>query len=71
LSPSGSRLGGITEIVDRYGAVASPSPEKMAEAVTKVLESHYDREDMRKYAFGKSGGGNMERFLSLLGSLVK
>jgi hypothetical protein len=38
--------------VDRYGVVASPSPEKMAEATTKVLEAHYDREEMMRYAFG-------------------
>jgi len=29
----GSRLGGIPDIVDRYSAVASLSPEKIAEAV--------------------------------------
>jgi len=45
-----------------FGAVVSP--EKMAEAVAKVSETHYDREEMRKYAFGKLGGGNVERFLS-------
>jgi len=38
----GSGLGGISEIVDKYGAVA-PSPEEVAEAVAKVLEAHYDR----------------------------
>ncbi len=37
-------LGGIPEIVDKYGAVAPPSPEKVAEAVAKVLEAHYDRD---------------------------
>jgi glycosyltransferase involved in cell wall biosynthesis len=67
----GSRLGGIPEIVDRYGAVAPPSPERIAEAVAKVLDSRYDREDMRKYTFGKFGGSNAEGFLSLLASLVK
>jgi glycosyltransferase involved in cell wall biosynthesis len=67
----GSGLGGIPEVVDRYDAVASPLPEKMAEAVAKVLDSRYDREDMRKYTFGKFGGGNAEEFLSLLASLVK
>jgi glycosyltransferase involved in cell wall biosynthesis len=66
----GSGLGGIPEIVDRYGAVVSPSPEKIAEAVANFLETHYDREDMRKYAFEKFSGGNVERFLSLLVSLV-
>ena len=60
----GSGLGGIPEIVDRYGAVAPPSPERIAEAVAKVLETHYDREDMRKYVFEKFGGGDVERFLS-------
>jgi glycosyltransferase involved in cell wall biosynthesis len=67
----GSGLGGIPEIVDRYGAVTPPSPEEVAEAVAKVLETHYDREEIRKYAFEKFGGGNVERFLSLLQSLVK
>jgi glycosyltransferase involved in cell wall biosynthesis len=60
----GSRLGGIPEIVDRYSAVAPPLPEKIAEAVVKVLDSRYDREEMRKYAFEKFGGGKVERFLS-------
>jgi glycosyltransferase involved in cell wall biosynthesis len=60
----GSRLGGIPEIVDRYGAVAPPSPEKIVEAVAKVLETRYYREETRNYAFGKSGGGNVDRFLS-------
>jgi len=67
----GSGLGGIPEIVDRYGAVAPPLPERIAEAVEKVLKTHYGREDMRKYAFEKFGDGNVERFLSLLASLVK
>ncbi len=35
----GSGLGGI---------VAPPSPEKIAEAVAKVLEAHYDRDFMPK-----------------------
>ncbi len=60
----GSGLGGVPEIVDKYGAVALPLPEKIAEAVAKVLDSHYDREEMMKYAFGKFSGGNVERFLS-------
>ncbi len=42
----GSGLGGIPEIVDKYGAVAPPSPEEVAEAVAKVLEAHYDRDFM-------------------------
>ena len=67
----GSGLGGFPEVVDRYGVVAPPLPEKVAEAVAKVLDSRYDREDMRKYTFGKFGGGNAEGFLSLLASLVK
>ncbi len=46
----GSGLGGIPEIVDKYSAVALPSPERIAEAVAKVLEAHYDREEMRLYA---------------------
>jgi hypothetical protein len=50
--------------MDRYDVVASPSPEKIAEAVAKVLETRYDREEMRRYAFDKFGGGNVERFLS-------
>jgi glycosyltransferase involved in cell wall biosynthesis len=59
----GSGLGGIPEIVDRYGAVTPPMPGKIAEAMVKVLEAHYDREEMMRYAFGKFGGGK-ERFLS-------
>ncbi len=47
-----SWLGGIPEIVDRYGVVTSSSPEKIAEATAKVLEAHYDREEMMRYAFG-------------------
>jgi hypothetical protein len=31
--------------VDRYGAVAPPSPEKI-ETVVKILEMHYDREEV-------------------------
>jgi len=67
----GSGLSGIPEIVDKYGAVAPPLPEKIAKAVAKVLDSRYDREEMRRYAFEKFGVGNVERFLSLLASLVK
>ncbi|MFZ8831874.1 MAG: glycosyltransferase, partial [Thermodesulfobacteriaceae bacterium] len=59
----GSGLGGIPEIVDRYGAVTPPMPGKIAETMVKVLEAHYDREEMMRYAFGKFGGGK-ERFLS-------
>jgi hypothetical protein len=40
-------------------------PEKIAEAVVKDLEMRYDREEMRRYAFEKFGGGNVERSLSL------
>jgi hypothetical protein len=47
----GSRLGGILEIVDRYGAVAPPSPEKI-EAVVKVLETRYDRKEMMRMPLG-------------------
>jgi glycosyltransferase involved in cell wall biosynthesis len=60
----GSRLGGIPESVDRYGVVAPPLPEKIAEAVVKVLEMRHDMKEMRRYALGKLGGGDMERFLS-------
>ena len=67
----GSRLGGIPEIVNRYGAVVSSLPEEVAKAVAKVLETCYDREKMRRYAFEKFGVGNVEKFLSLLQSLVK
>jgi hypothetical protein len=45
-----------------FGAAASP--EKMVETVARVSETHYDREEMRKHAFGKLGGGDVERFLS-------
>ncbi len=67
----GSELGGVPEIVDKYGAVAPPSPEEVAEAVAKVLETRYDREEMRRYAFERFGVGNVEKFLSLLQSLVE
>jgi len=50
--------------VDRYGVVVMPLPEQVADAVAKVLETHYDREEMMRYAFEKFGGGNVERFLS-------
>ena len=46
-------------------------PEEIAKALSKVLDSRYDREEMRRYAFEKFGSGNVERFLSLLASLVK
>ena len=62
----GSGLGNITEIVDRYGAVAPPLSEEIAKAVAKVLDSRYDREEMRKYAYGKFGGGKVERFLGVV-----
>jgi hypothetical protein len=45
-------------------------PEKIAETVAKVLETRYDREEMRKYASKRFGSGNVERFLSLLASVV-
>jgi glycosyltransferase involved in cell wall biosynthesis len=61
----GSGLGGIPEIVDKYGVVAPPLPEKVAEAVAKVLDSRYDREEMSRYAFKKFGSGNVERSFSL------
>ncbi len=32
-------------------------PEKVAEAVAKVLETRYDREEMRRYVFDKFGNG--------------
>ncbi len=48
---------------------APPSPEEVAEAVAKVLETR--REEMRRYAFEKFGVDNVEKFLSLLQSLVK
>jgi hypothetical protein len=48
----GSGLG-IPEIMDRYDVVVSSSPEKIAEAVVKVLETHYDREEMMRYVFEK------------------
>ena len=50
----GSRLGGIPEIVVRCSAVAPPSPEKIVEAVAKVLETRYDREEMMRYVFMRS-----------------
>jgi len=43
--------------------VTPPMPGKRAETMVKVLEAHYDREEMMRYAFGKFGGGK-ERFLS-------
>jgi hypothetical protein len=49
----------------------APLPEEVAEAVAKVLETRYDREEMRRYAFEKFGDGNVEKFLSHLQSLVK
>jgi len=61
----GSGLGGFPEVVDRYGVVAPQLPEKVAEAVAKVLEMRYDREEMSRYALKKFGRGNVERFLSL------
>jgi hypothetical protein len=32
--------------------INTASPEKKAEAVVKVLEMHYDRGEMMRYAFG-------------------
>ena len=48
--------------MDRYGVVVMPLPEKIAKAVAKVLYSRYNREEMRRYAFEKFGGGNVEKF---------
>jgi len=67
----GSGLGGIPEVMDRYGAVVPPLPEEVAEAVAKVLVTRYDREEMRRYAFEMFGGGIVEKFLSPLQSLVE
>ncbi|MFZ8840617.1 MAG: hypothetical protein ACO2PM_17215 [Pyrobaculum sp.] len=39
-------------------------PEKIAKVVVKVLEMHYDREEVMRYVFEKFGGGNVGRFLS-------
>ncbi len=55
---------GFSGDVDRYGVVVMPLPEKIADAVAKVLEAHYNREEMMRYAFEKFGGSDMERFLS-------
>jgi glycosyltransferase involved in cell wall biosynthesis len=66
----GSGLGGIPEIVDRYGIMASPLPEKIAEAMAKVLEIHYDREEMKRYAFGKFGIENVERLVEIFGRVL-
>ncbi len=43
----------------------APSPEKVVEAVAKVLETRYDRKEMKRYAFEKFGVGNVEKFLPL------
>ncbi len=66
----GSELGGIPEVVDKYGAVAPPSPEKIAEAVAKVLEAHYDREEMRLYAHKKFGVENVERLVEIFNKVA-
>ena len=66
----GSGLGGIPEIMDKYGAVAPPLPEKVAEAVAKVLETHYDREEMMRYAFGKFGAENVERLIDIFNEVT-
>jgi hypothetical protein len=56
----------IPEIMDRYDVATSLLPEKI-EAVVKVVEMHYDREEMMRYVFEKFGGGNVERFPSWRG----
>ena len=66
----GSRLGGIPEIVDRYSAVAPLLPEKIAEAVVKVLGAHYDREEMRLYAHKKFGVENVERLVEIFNKVA-
>jgi glycosyltransferase involved in cell wall biosynthesis len=66
----GSGLGGIPEIVDKYGAVAPPLPEKIAEAVVKVLEMRYDREEMRLYAHKKFGVENVERLVEIFNKVA-
>jgi Glycosyltransferase len=58
----GSGLGGMPEIVEKYGIVTSPLPEEVAKVVAKVLDSRYNREEMRRYAFGKFGGGMWRDF---------
>jgi hypothetical protein len=37
-------LGGILEVVDRFGVLMSRWPERIAEVVANVLETHYDRQ---------------------------
>ena len=66
----GSGLGGFPEVVDRYGVVAPPLPEKIAEAMAKVLEIHYDREEMKRYAFGKFGIENVEKLVEIFGRVL-
>lgn len=39
-------LGYILEIVDRFGVLMSRWPEKIAEVVANVLETHYDSTEM-------------------------
>ncbi len=49
---------------------APPMPEKIAEAVVKVLGMHYDREEMRRYAFGKFGAENVERLIDIFNEVT-
>jgi len=58
----GSGLGGILEIADEYGAAVAGEDSR---GCGKVLDSRYDREEMRRYAFKKFCRGNEERSLFL------
>ena len=67
----GSNRGAIPELVGSYGITTNPTPEEVAKAISTIIERRFDKHEMRRYAFERFGSGNVERFISLLESLVK
>jgi len=66
----GSNRGGIPEIVGNYGITTNPTPEEVAKAISTVIEQRFDKHEMKRYAMQKFGGGNVERFLQILSSII-
>ena len=66
----GSSMGGLPEIIGRYGVTTLPQPESIADAILRVIDAPYSVNEMRRYANDRFGEANVERFLSLLDSLI-
>jgi glycosyltransferase involved in cell wall biosynthesis len=60
-----SQLGGIPEIVGKYGGTTLPQPAKVATAILAVWERNYNREEMKAYAYKKFGPESLEKIIQI------